>query len=56
MQQEEKYLFLEKDVDNENSTFDILDKYLIKVNAIIPKHSAMPGNTPQTNLHTDLRE
>lgn len=26
-----KITFMEKDVDNENATFDILDKYIIKI-------------------------
>lgn len=47
---------LEKDTDNENATFDILDNYLIKIKTIIPKYSGMPWNTPQPNLHTDLRD
>jgi len=41
-----KIPFSEKEVDNGNSTFDLLDKYLITITALIPKHSGMPGNTP----------
>ena len=51
-----KILFLEKDLDKENATFDILDKYLVKIKAIITKYSGMPGNTPQPNLHADIRD
>ena len=51
-----KIPFLEKDVGNENSTFDVLDKYLINTTGIIPKYGGVPGNTPQPNLHTDLRD
>ena len=48
--------FLQKDVDNENATFDMLDKYLITITAIIANHNGMPGNTPQPNKHDDLRD
>jgi hypothetical protein len=34
----------------------IKKRYLINTTAPIPKDSGMPGNTPQPNLHTDLRD